>query len=155
MTHFSPTRCSSCLPSWALGSWLGHLSFRGISLGTAAVFFVGLAFGHFGLTVPKPIMDLGLLLFLYAVGLQAGPRFFRTFRKQGIQFVVIAGIAIGSAAVVTATLAWALKLPLRSPRHVHRRADQHPCAGRRAGRHLPLRPNRRPPSRSAMASRIR
>ena len=36
-------------------------------------------------------MDLGLLLFLYAVGLQAGPRFFRTFRKQGWQFVVIAG----------------------------------------------------------------
>jgi len=95
----------------AFGSWLGHLSFRGISLGTAAVFFVGLAFGHFGLTVPKPIMDLGLLLFLYAVGLQAGPRFFRTFRKQGIQFVIIAGIAIGAAAVVTALVAYALKLP--------------------------------------------
>ncbi|OQA40952.1 MAG: Aspartate/alanine antiporter [Chloroflexi bacterium ADurb.Bin325] len=95
----------------ALGSWLGHLSFRGVSLGTAAVFFVGLAFGHFGLTVPKPIMDLGLLLFLYAVGLQAGPRFFRTFRKQGIQFVVIAGIAIGAAAVVTAGLAWVFRLP--------------------------------------------
>lgn len=95
----------------AIGSWLGHLSFRGVALGTAAVFFVGLVFGHFGLTVPKPVMDLGLLLFLYAVGLQAGPRFFRTFRKQGIQFVIIAGIAIGGAAAATALVAWLMRLP--------------------------------------------
>jgi putative transport protein len=95
----------------ALGSWLGSLSLRGVSLGTAAVFFVGLAFGHFGLTVPKPVMDLGLLLFLYSVGLQAGPRFFRTFRKQGWQFVAIAAAAIGAAGMTTFVLARALDLP--------------------------------------------
>jgi putative transport protein len=95
----------------ALGSLIGHLSWRGLSLGTAAVFFVGLAFGHFGYTVPKPIMDLGLLLFLYAVGLQAGPRFFRTFRKQGWQFVVIAGASLLAAAGVTLALARLLNLP--------------------------------------------
>lgn len=95
----------------AIGSWLGHLSWRGISLGSAAVFFVGLAFGHFGLTIPKPVMDLGLLLFVYAVGLQAGPRFFRTFRKQGAQFVLIAGAAILAAGGVTLGLARLLDLP--------------------------------------------
>lgn len=91
----------------ALGSWLGHLSFRGVSLGGAAVFFVGLAFGHFGLTIPKPVMDLGLLLFVYAVGLQAGPRFFRTFRKQGREFVIVASAGIlvaGLAAFAAARL---------------------------------------------------
>jgi putative transport protein len=98
----------------ALGSWIGSLSFRGVSLGTAAVFFVGLAFGHFGMTVPKPIMDLGLLLFVYAVGLQAGPRFFRTFRRQGREFVVVAAAAIIAAGIVTVLMArvfnlsWAL-----------------------------------------------
>ena len=95
----------------ALGSLIGQLSWRGLSLGTAAVFFVGLAFGHFGYTVPKPIMDLGLLLFLYAIGLQAGPRFFRTFRKQGWQFVVIAGASLLAAAGVTVILARLLDLP--------------------------------------------
>ena len=95
----------------ALGSLIGHLSWRGLSLGTAAVFFVGLAFGHFGYTIPRPIMDLGLLLFLYAVGLQAGPRFFRTFRKQGWQFVVIAGASLLAAAGVTIALARLLNLP--------------------------------------------
>jgi putative transport protein len=95
----------------ALGSLIGHFSWRGLSLGTAAVFFVGLVFGHFGYTVPKAVMDLGLLLFLYAIGLQAGPRFFRTFRKQGWQFVVIAGAALLAAAGVTALLAQLLNLP--------------------------------------------
>ncbi len=95
----------------AIGSWLGHLSLRGMSLGNTAVFFVGLAFGHFGATIPKPIMDLGLLLFLYAMGLQAGPRFFRTFRKQGLQFVIVAVAAIVAAGAVTVGLAALLDLP--------------------------------------------
>lgn len=95
----------------ALGSWLGRLSWRGISLGNTAVFFVGLAFGHFGLTIPKPVMDLGLLLFLYAMGLQAGPRFFRTFRKQGLQFVIVTGAALLAAGIVTVGLATLLNLP--------------------------------------------
>jgi putative transport protein len=95
----------------ALGSWLGSISIRGVSLGTAAVFFVGLAFGHFGLTVPRPIMDLGLLLFVYAIGLQAGPRFFRTFRRQGREFVVVAAVALLAAGIVTVAAAQLLDLP--------------------------------------------
>lgn len=95
----------------AIGSWLGHLSLRGVSLGGAAVFFVGLAFGHFGLTIPKPVMDLGLLLFVYAVGLQAGPRFFRTFRKQGRVFVIVAAAGILAAGVATVAVARAMQIP--------------------------------------------
>jgi len=63
-----------------IGYGIGQLSFRGISLGGAGVLFIALVFGHFGLSVPKSIMELGLLLFVYAVGCRAGPRFFRTFR---------------------------------------------------------------------------
>ncbi len=95
----------------AIGSWLGSVSFRGVSLGGAAVFFVGLAFGHFGKTIPKPVMDLGLLLFVYAVGLQAGPRFFRTFRKQGRDFVIVAGVAILAAGLVTLVVTRLMSIP--------------------------------------------
>jgi len=42
---------------------------------------------------PSAVMNLGLLLFVYAVGLQAGPRFFRLFRKQGLRYVII-GVAV-------------------------------------------------------------
>jgi len=95
----------------AAGALLGSLSWRGISLGTAGVFFVALVFGHFGFSVPKAVMDLGLLLFVYAVGLQAGPRFFRMFRKQGLRYVTI-GVAVAlTGALVTLGLAYLMKIP--------------------------------------------
>ncbi len=94
----------------AVGSWIGQLSFKGISLGTAGVLFTALVFGHFGLTVPQPIMELGLLLFVYAVGLQAGPRFFRTFRRHGIQFVMIALVTVVTGVLVTIGVARLLGL---------------------------------------------
>ncbi len=93
------------------GAWIGHWSWRGISLGTAGVLFVALVFGHFGLSVPKVVMDLGLLLFVYAVGLSAGPTFFRTFRKRGIQFVILALVVVLTGAVITGLLATFLHLP--------------------------------------------
>jgi len=96
----------------ALGAWTGRLSWRGISLGTAGVLFVALIFGHFGMSVPKAVMDLGLLLFVYSVGLSAGPSFFRTFRRRGMQFVILALVVVGTGAVVTGLLAYLLNLPL-------------------------------------------
>ena len=95
-----------------LGAWIGHWSWRGISLGTAGVLFVALLFGHFRLSVPKAVMDLGLLLFVYSVGLSAGPSFFRTFRKRGVQFIVLALFVVGTGAIVTGLLAFLLKLPV-------------------------------------------
>jgi putative transport protein len=95
----------------AIGSWIGQLSYRGLSLGTAGVLFTALVFGHFGKTVPKEVMDLGLLLFVYAVGISAGPRFFRTFRRRGIQFVVIAAASLVGGALATVALALVLGLP--------------------------------------------
>ena len=94
-----------------LGAWIGHRSWRGVSLGTAGVLFVALVFGHYGMSVPKEVMDLGLLLFVYSIGLSAGPSFFRTFRKRGIQFVVLALVIVGTGAVTIGVLARLLHLP--------------------------------------------
>ena len=93
------------------GFLLGRLSFRGISLGTAGVLFVALAAGHFGLRAPKEVMDLGLLLFAYTVGLQAGPRFFRTFRRQGWQTLVVGIGTVTIAAAAAVGVAALLDLP--------------------------------------------
>jgi putative transport protein len=97
----------------ALGSWIGQLSFHGLTLGAAGVLFTALVFGHFGMTIPSEIMELGLLLFVYAVGLQAGPRFFRTFRRHGLQFVVIALAVAGVGVLVTVLVARSLRLPFQ------------------------------------------
>ncbi len=82
-----------------VGSWIGSLSLRGFSLGAAGVLFTAMVFGHFGISVPKSVTELGLLLFVYAVGLQAGPRFFRTFRRHGLRFIAIALTVAGTGAL--------------------------------------------------------
>ncbi len=95
----------------AIGSWIGQISIRGMALGTAGVLFTALVFGHFGLKVPKDIMDLGLLLFAYSVGLQAGPSFFRTFRQRGIQYVIIGLVTVTAGVLATIGVAMILHLP--------------------------------------------
>ncbi len=88
-----------------IGLFVGKLRFRGFSLGASGVLFAGMVFGHYKLIVPTIIRDVGLLLFVYAVGLQVGPRFIRLIRQTGWQYGAIV-LAISSvAAGVTIALA--------------------------------------------------
>ena len=95
----------------AIGYSLGALKFKGVSLGSSAVLFVALAFGHMKLSVPHVIADLGVILFVYAVGLQAGPRFFSTFQRQGLSIIQIGLGAVVSAAAMAYLMGWLLNLP--------------------------------------------
>lgn len=73
-----------------LGLALGNITVKGFSLGSSAVIFTALLFGHLGVNLPSEIGDLGVILFVYAVGLQAGPRFFRSIQRHGVRFLMIA-----------------------------------------------------------------
>jgi len=77
----------------ALGYLLGSVKVKGLCLGTSGILIVALIFGHFELTVPKIVQDLGLICFVTAVGFIAGPGFFRNFKKKALSFVLL-GIAI-------------------------------------------------------------
>ncbi|MBP6785947.1 MAG: hypothetical protein KA170_00060 [Candidatus Promineofilum sp.] len=70
-----------------LGYLLGNVKIRGISLGVAAVLFVGLAFGALGpdMRLPPVLVDLGLIIFVYTIGLSSGPGFFASFRRKGLR----------------------------------------------------------------------
>ena len=89
----------------ALGVAFGHLKLFGISLGIAGVLFSGLAFGHFHLTVNDEIIEFarefGLILFVYTIGMQVGPGFFASFRRQGLKLNLLA-ISIVLLGVATA-----------------------------------------------------
>lgn len=81
----------------ALGYWLGQIRFRGSSLGVAAVLFVGLFFGALDpdLTIPNHYLNIGLVLFVYTIGLSNGPGFFAKFRRDGMREVLfIIGIML-------------------------------------------------------------
>ncbi|WP_239094441.1 TrkA C-terminal domain-containing protein [Bacillus sp. B15-48] len=84
-----------------LGSIFGQASIKGISLGSSGVLLVAMVFGHFGYQISSTVQQLGLSLFIVAVGLQAGPRFFRMMRTNGIIFGIIGLLVVLIAAVVT------------------------------------------------------
>ncbi|MCM1076229.1 MAG: putative transporter [Bacteroides sp.] len=73
----------------AVGLALGKIKIWGISLGVTFVFFAGILAGHIGLSIDPTILhyteNLGLVLFVYELGLKVGPGFFGSFRKGGMQ----------------------------------------------------------------------
>lgn len=80
------------------GLALGQIRMFGLSLGSSGVLFTALIAGHFGLIVPSIYGSLGVIFFVYAVGLQAGPRFVHTVRTSGGALVRLGLLLIGSGA---------------------------------------------------------
>ncbi len=77
-----------------LGMLLGRMRFKSFSLGSSGIIFIALIFGHFGLTLPEDFQTLGLVLFIYSIGLQAGPGFFHTLRDRGLKLTIGAVLII-------------------------------------------------------------
>ena len=104
------------------------------------VFFVGILAGHIGISVDEAILDyagdFGLVLFIYALGLQVGPGFFSSLAHGGIKLNML-GLAL---AVVSLLMAVGLTFvtPVSLPDMMgvfaaaHLRPLGHPSAG--AGR---------------------
>lgn len=88
----------------ALGYFVGGIKIKGIELGTAGVLLVALVFGHFGVEIPSIVRNLGLSLFVGAVGFIAGPRFFRDFKTNAASYILL-GFIIILAGAATCVLA--------------------------------------------------
>lgn len=90
-----------------LGLLLGKMKIKGFTLGITNVLFVGIALSAIGIVIDHKLIgltkDLGLVLFIFTVGLQVGPSFFASFRKGGLQLNLLA-IAIVTLGVVTTVM---------------------------------------------------
>lgn len=91
----------------AVGYLVGRVSVFGVRLGVAAVLFVGLGFGALdpALELPEVVTLLGLVLFVYTIGLSSGQQFFASLRRRGVWdnlFVVLVLLAAAGAAAVGA-----------------------------------------------------
>jgi putative transport protein len=94
------------------GLILGSVKVRGIRLGSAGVLFAGIVFSHFGAGVDHGILDFvkdfGLVLFVFMIGLQLGPGFFGSLRRNGLRHNALAmavvvlgtGLALGVGAAM-------------------------------------------------------
>lgn len=81
----------------ALGFMLGRIKIAGLSLDVSAVIFIALAFGHWGVSIPKELGNFGLVLFIFTIGIQAGPGFFNSFRSKGKTLILITLLIVASA----------------------------------------------------------
>lgn len=111
----------------ALGYLIGGISIKGISLGTAGVLLVALAFGIVANFLPSftvgektislfnagiksnfgLVSNLGTAMFVTAVGLIAGPKFFRTFNRKSLAYVCM-GVVVIFVGALTAVVCFML-----------------------------------------------
>ena len=95
----------------ALGYAVGRITVCGLNLGSAGVLLVALVFGHFGMTVPDVVGDIGLILFVTAVGLIAGPKFFRNFKVNAKSYILLGVIIIAAGALTCIAGVFLLGIP--------------------------------------------
>lgn len=91
----------------ALGFMLGRIKIRVVSLDVSAVIFIALLFGHFGVSIPKELGNFGLVLFIFTIGIQAGPGFFDSFRTKGKTLILITMLIVASASLTAVGLKYA------------------------------------------------
>ena len=109
------------------GVLLGKIEIKKVKLGSAGVLFCGLLIAHLGAKADPHalhfIREFGLILFVYAIGIDVGPRFFSTFRNDGLKLnlfasgIVFMGFAIAlvfhywlgiSSAIITGIMSGAV-----------------------------------------------
>ncbi len=86
----------------SIGYLIGRINIKGFSLESSAILFVAILAGHFGLKVPSHFKTIGLLFFIYSIGLQAGPKFLTFFKKDGLLLNMLAFSIVTIGAITTA-----------------------------------------------------
>ena len=100
----------------ASGLALGRIKIFGISLGVTFVFFAGIIAGHFGIEMNPEMLafaqNFGLILYIYALGLQVGPGFFSSFKKGGIKMNLLALLLLIVGSAMAVVMHWATRTSL-------------------------------------------
>lgn len=100
----------------AAGVFLGRQKVGKISLGVTMVLFMGILAGHLGMTVEEHVLhffkEFGLILFVFAVGLQVGPGFFSSLRKGGLSLNLIAMGVVFLGVLITVILHFTTGIPI-------------------------------------------
>lgn len=95
-----------------LGLLVGRIRIAGMELGsTIGVLLVGLFFGHFGLQINEMVGTFGFALFIFSVGLQAGPSFFSAFAADGARYVGLSLLVAIVGVLLTIVFAYLFDLP--------------------------------------------
>lgn len=94
-----------------LGLALGRVTVGGLSLGSSGVLFVALLAGHWGAKTYGGVGTIGLVLFVYAVGIGAGGRFFGALRREGSTLAQLSLVVTISGALIAIGCSYLLEIP--------------------------------------------
>ncbi len=95
----------------ALGLLVGKLRFGSLELGsTPGVLLAAIVLGSWGFDLDAQTESLGFMLFIFCVGIDAGPNFFSSFAQDGVRFISIAAIIVLAAVTVSKLAAYWLGL---------------------------------------------
>ncbi|UAB85234.1 transporter [Zunongwangia sp. SCSIO 43204] len=93
-----------------IGIFLGGIKIKGVSFDSSAVIFVAIFYGYWlniqgvEFELPEIIQKIGLLLFIFTIGMQAGPSFFEVFKSQGAKLIILAVLSVVIGTITTALL---------------------------------------------------
>lgn len=96
----------------ALSYIIGRIKIHGFSLGVSAVIFVALVFGHYGVVLPKVVQDIGLVLFVFTIGIQSGPGFFDALKKDGIKLASLSAVLVFTAGLIAVLCSYIFDLQM-------------------------------------------
>jgi len=86
------------------GLLVGRINFRIFSFGSSGIFIAGFAAGMMGLAASDAVTSVGLIIFMFVIGIRSGPRFFGSFGAQGLPYMAVA-FSSGAAAVASSLVA--------------------------------------------------
>ena len=85
----------------ALGLCLGKLRLGSVQLGNSiGVLVVSLLLGQQHFAINTDALNLGFMLFIFCVGVEAGPNFFSIFFRDGKNYLMLALVMVGSAMLI-------------------------------------------------------
>ncbi len=100
----------------AMGILIGKVKFGGVSLGVTFVLFVGIVMGQLGYSVDSSVLqfmrEFGLILFIFAIGLQVGPAFFSSFKEGGIRLNMLATLGVALSVAIVLVLYYTTGTPM-------------------------------------------
>ena len=100
----------------AFGLMLGRVKIFGISLGVTFILFVGILLSALGFQANRETLhffqEMGLILFVFSIGLQVGPSFFSNFREGGAKLNLLAACVVLLGATVTLVIHFITKIPI-------------------------------------------
>ncbi|MBL0686558.1 MAG: YidE/YbjL duplication [Sulfurospirillum sp.] len=95
----------------SIGYILGNIKIRGFSLDITAMLIVALIAGHYGMVISDEFKFFGLAIFIYAVGLQSGPGFFETIKKDGVRLNFLAVLLVSTIFITIFSIGTYLEMP--------------------------------------------